>query len=64
MLKEEIKLLQSEEDEILAKLNETKNRYNTFTSNDKYVSIGYNKNTKNSHNKINQSFKNTTFEEN
>ena len=42
--------MQTEEDTLLEKLNRTKDRYNTFTSNDKYVSIGYNKNRKNSYN--------------
>ena len=50
LLKEEINRLQTEEDALLEKLNKTKDRYNTLTSNDKYISIGYNKNGKNTHN--------------
>ena len=48
-LREEIKKLQAEENDIMQKLNKTKNKYNTFTSSDKYDNIGYNRNKKNNH---------------
>ena len=47
-LREEIKKLQTEENAIMEKLNQTKNRYNTYASTDKYEAFGYNKYGKNS----------------
>ena len=41
LLKEQIKQLQYEEDAIMAKLNKTKDRYDTYTSSDKYSNLGY-----------------------
>ena len=49
LLKEEIKKLQAEENAMMEKLNQTKNRYSTFTASDKYEFIGgYNMYKKNS----------------
>ena len=41
LLKEQIRQLQLEENAIMNNLNKTKNRYDIYTSNDKYGVLGY-----------------------
>ena len=64
LLKEQIKQLQSEEEAIMSKLNQTKIRYDTYTSSDKYTILGYsNKNRRNSHNSYKGSIQTSPFEQ-
>ena len=64
LLKEQIKKLQSEEEAIMSKLNQTKNRYDTYTSTDKYTILGYsNKIRRNSHNSYKGSIQTSPFEQ-
>ena len=61
-LKKQIEQLQSEEDAILAKLNKTRDRYNNYTSSDKFGNMSYsNRNRKHSHK--NSSIKTNPFDE-